>query len=181
VRNWNWPTAQCGTIFVLLPAEATPAWTGPAHPASSHDARAWRRPDNASKRQTASVACRLRQLPLRRAPPTFRPPRAAHAAAAPDAAPLAGPHLLSAAASLTFLLLFTATAAECSPTPLRLSLYTSTPSVERRPLRPAFMCLHATALRKDCCSNEPAASFVAEAAFPSTTASSAPLARRPLQ
>jgi hypothetical protein len=76
--------------------------------------------------------------------------------------------------SLTFLLLFTATAAECTPTPLCLSLSTSTPSAERWPLHPAIVRLHTTALRKDRCSTESAAFFLAEAAFPLTAASGAP-------
>jgi hypothetical protein len=160
------PLLNAARSLFCYRSEATPAWTGQAHPASSHDARAWCCPD--------SAACQPRQLQLRHAPPAFRPPCAVHGAAAPGAAPLAGPRLLSATASLTFLLLFTATATECSPTPLCLSLSTSTPSIERWPLCPAFVRPHATVLRKDCCSTEPAASFIAEAAFPSTAASGAP-------
>jgi hypothetical protein len=145
VQNWNRPTAQCSLVFVLLPAQ-------------SHTGLDWPSPPGL--------------FPLRTCLELSRPPRAAHAAAAPVSAPLASPRLLRAEAKPH---LSSPLHSNCrrvlahSALPLTAHLHS-----KRWPLSPAFMRLHATALHKDRCSTEPAASFIAEVAFPSTTASGAP-------
>jgi hypothetical protein len=90
-RTGTGPLLNAAQSLFSYHPEDTPAWTGPTHSASSHCTRAWRHPNSAPKR-------RPRQLPLRRAPLASRPPRVAHAAATPGAAPLADPRLLSAEA-----------------------------------------------------------------------------------
>jgi hypothetical protein len=98
MQDRNRPIAQCGPVFVLLPARSHTNldWPGPP------DLFPLRARLTSSRQRvaalTARAACRSRQLPLRRAPPASRPPRAAQAAAATGAAPLAGPHLLTAEA-----------------------------------------------------------------------------------
>jgi hypothetical protein len=98
VQNRNRPTAQCGPVFVLLPPRRHTSldWPDPPGFFPLHTRLASSRQH--AEAPTAGVACRPRQLPLRRAPLASRPPRAAHAVAAPGAVPLADPRLLSAEA-----------------------------------------------------------------------------------
>jgi hypothetical protein len=98
VKDRNRPTAQCGLVFVLLPARSHAVLDWPSPPGLFPLRTCLVSSRQRAEALTASAACRPRQLLLRHAPPACRPPRTAHAATATGAAPLAGPCLLSAEA-----------------------------------------------------------------------------------
>jgi hypothetical protein len=159
VQNWNRPTAQCGPVFVLLPARSHTGldWPGPAglFPWRARLASSWQRvevPTATCLPASTRRACSRRSQ--------------CSASSRPSSSQCRGkPHLSSPLHSNRRRVL------THSALPLTVHLHS-----KRWPLHPTFVHLHATALRKDYCSTEPASSFVVEAAFPSTAVSGAPLA-----
>jgi hypothetical protein len=129
---------------------------------------------------TASVVSRPPQLSLLRAPPAFRPPRVAHAAAIPCAAPLAGARTLASRARDSCAAAATTSRRRCQPaatsTPRAMHVAAApcaTPSrcqsigevisplpataAERRPLRSALTVLLCSLITALLCSKRQSA------------------------